>query len=211
MVSHDVSHTRRKQTHAAVQTSKSDCFVFRHFQSTHLQSTGLSNSENFCDELLTGLSSRVYFSLVDAPRRQSRPGGSSYSAQVKATRAYRRNNQHFCVAYGLENCPQIHSQLLRCVSKHRFRDPRGLVSLSPHAAHSRRTREVKTMTSLLRISDVEKRLCVSRSTVNRLIRKRKLECVYIGSSPRIVEESIEQFIEELRGHQVVGPNAGDDR
>lgn len=211
MVSHDVSHTRRKPTHFAIQTAKSDCLVFRHLRSTHLQSTGLSNSENFCDELLTGLSSRVYFSRVDASRRQSRTGNSPCSSQVKATRAYRCKNQPFCVVHRLENCPQIHSQLLRCVAKRRFRDPHGLVSLSPHAAHSRRTKEVKAMTSLLRISDVEKRLCVSRSTVNRLIRKQKIECVYIGSSPRIVDESIERFIEELRGHEVVEPTQGDDR
>jgi excisionase family DNA binding protein len=54
------------------------------------------------------------------------------------------------------------------------------------------------MTVLLRISDVEERLCVSRSTVNRLIRDQKLECVHLGRSPRIPDDSVEKFIRELR-------------
>jgi excisionase family DNA binding protein len=54
------------------------------------------------------------------------------------------------------------------------------------------------MTSLLRISDVQDRLRVSRSTVNRLIRDHKLECVHLGSSPRIPDDSVERLIRELR-------------
>jgi excisionase family DNA binding protein len=54
------------------------------------------------------------------------------------------------------------------------------------------------MTSLLSISDVQDRLCVSRSTVNRLIRDQKLECVHLGRSPRIPDDSVEKLIRELR-------------
>jgi excisionase family DNA binding protein len=61
---------------------------------------------------------------------------------------------------------------------------------------------VKAMTTLLRISDVEKRLCVSRSTVNRLIRDRKLECVYVGRSPRIPDDAVEQFIRSIRDNAI---------
>jgi excisionase family DNA binding protein len=58
--------------------------------------------------------------------------------------------------------------------------------------------EVRAMTTLLRISDAQERLAASRSTVYRLIRDQKLECVYLGTSPRITDESIERLIDELR-------------
>lgn len=72
------------------------------------------------------------------------------------------------------------------------------VTLALTATPCRGPGEVKAMTSLLRISDVQTRLAASRSTVYRLIRDRKLECVYLGTSPRITDESIERFIDELR-------------
>lgn len=72
------------------------------------------------------------------------------------------------------------------------------VTLALTAAPCRGPGEVKAMTSLLRISDAQDRLAASRSTVYRLIRDRKLECVYLGTSPRITDESIERFIDELR-------------
>lgn len=72
------------------------------------------------------------------------------------------------------------------------------VTLALTAAPCRGPGEVKAMTSLLRISDAQTRLAASRSTVYRLIRDRKLECVYLGTSPRITDESIERFIDELR-------------
>jgi len=62
--------------------------------------------------------------------------------------------------------------------------------------------EVRAMTTLLRISDAQDRLAASRSTVYRLIRNQKLECVYLGSSPRIPEDSLERLIGELRGQHV---------
>jgi excisionase family DNA binding protein len=73
------------------------------------------------------------------------------------------------------------------------------VTLALTAAPCRGPGEVKAMTSLLRISDVQTRLAASRSTVYRLIRDLKLECVYLGSSPRIPEDSLERLIGELRG------------
>lgn len=72
-------------------------------------------------------------------------------------------------------------------------------TLSLTTAASRGIWEVRAMTSLLRISDAQERLAASRSTVYRLIRDQKLECVYMGSSPRIPDDSLERFIGELRG------------
>jgi excisionase family DNA binding protein len=72
-------------------------------------------------------------------------------------------------------------------------------TLSLTTAASREIWEVRAMTSLLRISDAQERLAASRSTVYRLIRDRKLECVYLGSSPRIPDDSLERLIDDLRG------------
>lgn len=55
-----------------------------------------------------------------------------------------------------------------------------------------------TMTALLRIRDVEARLAVPRSTVYKLIDGGELERVYIASSPRIVDDSVEAYIARLR-------------
>jgi excisionase family DNA binding protein len=62
------------------------------------------------------------------------------------------------------------------------------------------------MTTLLRISDAQERLAVSRSTVYRLIRDRKLECLYLGGSPRIPDDSLERLIGELRGQHATNQN-----
>ncbi len=75
-------------------------------------------------------------------------------------------------------------------------------TLSLTTATSRGIWEVRAMTSLLRISDAQERLAASRSTVYRLIRNQKLECVYLGSSPRIPDDSLERLIGELRGQHV---------
>ncbi len=82
-------------------------------------------------------------------------------------------------------------------------------TLALTAAPCRGLGEVKAMTSLLRISDAQTRLAASRSTVYRLIRDRKLECVYLGTSPRITDESIERFIDELRHpKRLIRPEGG---
>jgi excisionase family DNA binding protein len=54
--------------------------------------------------------------------------------------------------------------------------------------------ENTTMCSLRKISEAQKQLSVSRSSVYRLIRERRLEVVYILSSPRIPEDSIDSYI-----------------
>lgn len=59
-------------------------------------------------------------------------------------------------------------------------------------------RDVMTMTALLRIKDVQSRLSVPRSTVYELIDKGELERVYIASAPRIVDDSVEAYIDRLR-------------
>jgi excisionase family DNA binding protein len=158
----------------------------------------LSNSDQFCAKLLTGKRHRGYEALVDSTvfcasmptlwvvtKHKGGERGDTFTAQFLP-----QNNG--------ENCGQISTYLLRCVSHRRLKHPPVCVSLSPNAAHRRRTQEVKAMTTLLSISGVQDRLCVSRSTVNRLIRDRKLECVYIGRSPRIPDDSVEKLISELR-------------
>ena len=158
----------------------------------------LSNSDQFCAKLLTGKRHRGYEALVDSTvfcasmptlwvvtKHKDDERGDTFTAQFLP-----QNNG--------ENCGEISTYLLRCVSHRRLKHPPVCVSLSPNAAHSRRTQEVKAMTTLLSISGVQDRLCVSRSTVNRLIRDRKLECVYIGRSPRIPDDAVERLISKLR-------------
>jgi len=164
----------------------------------HERKISLSNSDQFCAKLLTGRRPPGYGTLIDSLSfRVSIPTlwvvnkykggkrGDSFTAQFRPK-------------YTAENCGQIRPQLLRCVSQLRPQHPPVCVSLSPNAAYRRRKQEVKAMTTLLRINDVEKRLCVSRSTVNRLIRDKKLECVHLGRSPRIPDDSVEKLIRELR-------------
>lgn len=158
----------------------------------------LSNSDQFCAKLLTGKRHRGYEALLDSlidcasmptlwvvTKDMGSERGGRFTAQSPSQKAE-------------ENCGQISTNLLRCVSHKRRKHPSGCVSLSPNAAYRRRTQEVKAMTTLLRISDAQDRLRVSRSTVNRLIRDQKLECIHLGSSPRIPDDSVEKLISELR-------------
>lgn len=162
----------------------------------------LSNSDQFCAKLLTGRRPPGYGALVDSFNFcESIPTlwvGNKYKGGMRGDSF----TAQFLPRNTAENCGQIGTYLLRCVSHLQPQHPPGCVSLSPNAAHRRRTQEVKAMTTLLRISDVEKRLCVSRSTVNRLIRDRKLECVYVGRSPRIPDDAVEQFIRSIRDNAI---------
>lgn len=158
----------------------------------------LSNFDQFCAKLLTGKRHRGYEALVDSAvscasmptlwvvnNDKGRGRGNSFTAQFLAKNAG-------------ENCGQIRPQLLRCVSQLRPTHPLVMchyLQTRPIAAGHRRWR---AMTVLLSISDVQDRLCVSRSTVNRLIRDRKLECVHLGRIPRIPDDSVEKLIRELR-------------
>ena len=57
---------------------------------------------------------------------------------------------------------------------------------------------VSAMTQLLTIQQVQPQLSLSRSSVYRLIDERQLERVYVGSAPRVISDSVEEFIERLR-------------
>lgn len=160
----------------------------------------LSNSDQFCAKLLTGTRPPGYEALIDSlsfcvsmptlwvvNNDKGRDRGDSFTAQFLAKNAG-------------ENCGQIRPQLLRCVSQLRPTHPLVMchyLQTRPIAAGHRRW---KAMTVLLRISDVQDRLCVSRSTVNRLIRDQKLECVHLGRSRRIPDDSVEKLIHELRAN-----------
>jgi excisionase family DNA binding protein len=84
----------------------------------------------------------------------------------------------------------------------------GRISFSPKRAHDcailksappdRLREELKVMTALLRIPDVQKLLQASRSTVYRLVDSGQLERVHLGSSARIIDDSVYAFIEKLR-------------
>ena len=51
--------------------------------------------------------------------------------------------------------------------------------------------------SLLRMDDVQKRLQISRTTIHRMIVQGRLKTVNIGSSVRVRESDLLQFIDEL--------------
>lgn len=53
----------------------------------------------------------------------------------------------------------------------------------------------------MRISDVQTVLSTSRSTVYRLIESGHLERVYVGSAMRIVDDSVQAYIQRLRAQQ----------
>jgi len=53
----------------------------------------------------------------------------------------------------------------------------------------------------MRISDVQTVLATSRSTVYRLLEAGELERVYLGSVTRIVDESVQGYIQRLRGQE----------
>jgi excisionase family DNA binding protein len=63
-------------------------------------------------------------------------------------------------------------------------------------------KELKVVTALLRIPDVQKLLQASRSTVYRLVDCGELERVHLGSSARIIDDSVYAFIEKLRNESV---------
>ena len=158
----------------------------------------LPNSDQFCAKLLTGTRPPGYGEPLDSlifgasmptlwvgNKYKGGKRGDSFTAQFQPKNT-------------AENCGQIRPQLLRSVSHFRPNHPMVMchyLQTRPIAAGHRRW---KAMTSLLSISDVQDRLCVSRSTVNRLIHDRKLECVYIGRNPRIPDDAVERFIKQLR-------------
>lgn len=84
----------------------------------------------------------------------------------------------------------------RC--KHRKITCQRNVSASSQAIVQRQREGVMTVADLLRMSDVQTRLAASRSTVYRLIEDGQIERVFIGSSPRIVDESVDNYIAQLR-------------
>ena len=164
----------------------------------HERKISLSNSDQFCAKLLTGRRPPGYGTLIDSLSfRVSIPTlwvvnkykggkrGDSFTAQ-------------FLPKNTAESCGQIHPQLLRCVSHFRPNHPLVMCHYLQTRLIAAGHRRWKAMTSLLSISDVQDRLCVSRSTVNRLIRDQKLECVHLGRSPRIPDDSVEKLIRELR-------------
>jgi excisionase family DNA binding protein len=53
------------------------------------------------------------------------------------------------------------------------------------------------MSTLLSISDVQRLLNVSRSTVYRLIERGELGCVHIGRAVRIPAEGVEEFMQRI--------------
>jgi excisionase family DNA binding protein len=69
-------------------------------------------------------------------------------------------------------------------------------------------REGVMMTRLLRIEEAQEQLSVSRSTIYRLVEDHQLERVYIGIAPRIVSDSVDSYIEELRQPHPAIPHHG---
>ncbi len=197
-VSHYVSHTDQHRQRGAGFVPLSAPGMPTATEFTPESKNSLSNSDQFCAKLLTGKRHKGYEALVDSLIiRASMPTLWDVTKDKGSERRDTFAAQISPKNTG-ENCGQIDTYLLRCVSHKRLKHPTGYVSLSPNAAYRRRTQEVKAMTSLLRISDVQDRLCVSRSTVNRLIRDQKLECIHLGNSPRIPDDSVEKLISELR-------------
>jgi excisionase family DNA binding protein len=193
-VSHPDQHRRRGTGLAALRRPRMPTVT--EFAPESKKSVG--NFGQVYAKLLTGKRHRGYEALVDSAvfcasmptlwvvtKHKGGERGDTFTAQFLP-----QNNG--------KNCGQIGIYLLRCVSHKPLKHPTGCVSLSPNAAYRRRTQEVKAMTTLLSISGVQDRLCVSRSTVNRLIRDRQLECVYIGRSPRIPDDAVERLINKLR-------------
>jgi len=98
---------------------------------------------------------------------------------------------------------QINTGLLRILFAQRrmtspfSRAPRMSAILTSEPA-TRARKEPIVMTALLRIPDVQKLLKASRSTVYRLVEAGELERVHLGSSARIIDDSVYAFIEKLR-------------
>ena len=197
-VSHYVSRTdkQHRSTTALVAPERPRVLTIRELALE--DGNSLSNSDQFCAKLLTGTRPTGDGALLDSlsfcasmrtlwvvNNDKGGDRGDSFTAQFLA-----KNTG--------QNCGQTRPQLLRCVSHKRPQYPLVMchyLQTRPIAAGHRRW---KAMTSLLSISDVQDRLCVSRSTVNRLIHDRKLECVYIGRNPRIPDDAVERFINKLR-------------
>lgn len=197
-VSHYVSRTRKRRSldidhgvhsHFGIP----DCFEYGLWSKNFL-----TNFDEYRAKLLTGKTPPGYTVLVDSLKNLASTPAMRVATKNKGSRtavAFVPQNRPQKTG---ESCGQKHPQLLRCVSSPPVKHLPGHVSHSPQTAQSRRTQEVKDMTSLLRISDVQDRLCVSRSTVYRLIRDQKIECVHLGSSLRIPDDSVEALIRELR-------------
>jgi excisionase family DNA binding protein len=197
-VSHYVSRTRKRRS------LDNDHRVHRHPRVPDWAENGLQgknflgNFDEFRAKLLTGKTPPGYTVLVDSLKNQASTPAMRVATKNKESRARAAFGTLHRLQTAVRSCGQKHPQLLLCVSSPPVKQLPGGVSLSPQTAQSRRTQGVKDMTSLLRISDVQDRLCVSRSTVNRLIRERKLECLYVGRSPRIPDDAVEKFIMNLR-------------
>jgi len=197
-VSHYVSRINHQHRSAPALAAPARLRVLTITELALQDGNSLSNSDQFCVKLLTGTGPPGYGALVDSlnfcasiptlwvgNKYKGGKRGDSFAAQ-------------FLPKNTAQNCGQIGTFLLRCVSHFRPNHPLVVchyLQTRPIAAGHRRW---KAMTVLLRISDVEERLCVSRSTVNRLIRDQKLECVHLGRSPRIPDDSVEKLIRELR-------------
>jgi excisionase family DNA binding protein len=197
-VSHYVSRTdkQHRSTTALVAPERPRVLTIRELALE--DGNSLSNSNQFCAKLLTGTRPPGYGALLDS---------LSFCASMPTLWVVNKNKcgercdgftAQFLLKNAGENCGQIGTSLLRCVSHKRLKHP-------PVVCHYLLTRLIaaghgrwEAMTSLLSISDVQDRLCVSRSTVNRLIRDQKLECVYIGRSPRIPDDAVERLISKLR-------------
>lgn len=54
------------------------------------------------------------------------------------------------------------------------------------------------MTALVSISEVQRQLNVSRSTVNRLIERGEIGSVHIGRAVRIPSEDVDAFVRRLQ-------------
>jgi hypothetical protein len=158
----------------------------------------ISNSDQFCVKLLTGTRPPGYGALVDSLNFCASIPTLWVGNKYKGGKRGDSFTAKFLPRNTAENCGQIRPQLLRCVSHFRPNHPLVVCHYLQTRLIAAGHRRWKAMTSLLSISDVQDRLCVSRSTVNRLIRDQKLECVHLGRSPRIPDDSVERLIRELR-------------
>jgi len=197
-VSHYVSRTDQNCRRNTARVAPARARLWAVPALAHERKISLSNSDQFCAKLLTGRRPPGYGTLIDSLSfRVSIPTlwvGNKYKGGKRGDSF----TVQFLPKNTAENCGQIGTCLLRCVSHYRPNHPLVVchyLQTRPIAAGHRRW---EAMTVLLRISDVEERLCVSRSTVNRLIRDQKLECVHLGRSPRIPDDSVEKLIRELR-------------
>ena len=197
-VSHYVSRTNQNCIRNTACVAPARARLWAVPELAHERKISLSNSDQFCAKLLTGRRPPGYGTLIDSLSFRVSIPTLWVVNKYKGGKRGDCFTAQFLLKNAGENCGQIHPQLLRCVSYLRLNHPLVMchyLQTRPIAAGHRRW---KAMTVLLRISDVQDRLCVSRSTVNRLIHDRKLECVYIGRNPRIPDDAVERFIKQLR-------------